>query len=660
MRSRVAALLVLAALAGCRAGDSTRPENLNGSASFDIKDGSHLNGNADFFFLPPMAANPVGSPNYDATQFDASLTPTVKICPVSGPGACSSVTTTASDGMYKYNWTAPSTSGVSTFRVSVLLGNTTLGYADVKTAPKQADLKNVDAASFVTVMNGQTLPIKFRIEANALCLATGDDCASKIVNLGNGGNVTTEIGDAPAGVIIPPGSGNTTHKITVAQCADLNPRVTDLRTFGPCISVTATPALPPGGLVLPSTVFICAVLQDVANTLSHEQSERVTMHKYDPGVLKALPHAAACGTSTASISSSLKNVYGSLKRGAFMQAGKQAAEMLAPKMLNAAVRRLDVGAGGDALDFSDFQFALPAKLTIVAGDGQTGFVGNALPVNPKVVVTDLGGDIVVGARVRFANDAAACAALAAGVGSNSNSSGEVSDGPWTVALGANTRAACGRGLGGTDNNGPRTGVDPFQPLGTHFGDASNGSEVTVLTGSVSFSATGVAYAYGSELVPFGDGGYTTYGPYPQGTGPDLQPSAWGTLIGTMGSQAPFRENAAGCGPGAVNGPFPLNTEAYIVKTVNAPVNGTLVATIRIDNDIRVWVDGVELTSTIPNTGAPGVYVSPWWKHDNCVTIGPAVVTVPVSAGAHTIAVRALDRGGNAYFDMQVVLNAPTP
>lgn len=672
MRSRIALLLAVAALAGCRAGDSTRPEYLNGSPSFLIADATHSNGNPDFFFLPPMAPDPTGSAKFDAGAFNANLKPTVKICALAGTtapgGDCSSYLVQAninapSGEAYHYNWSVPNAAQVF-YRIEVWVDETRLGYADVQTSDRPQDLKNVDANALVTAKDGSTLPIKFRVERYALpCDAPGAGplCTSKTVNLLAGGTVHTDIGGDDAGVIIKPGSGATTHTITVKSCADLNPRVTDLKTFGPCISVTATPALPPAGLIQAATVYICAVIPEV-EALGGEQHDRVTMHKYDPGVLMALPHAQACGAPPTTLTSLL----GALKRGSFKKAAAQAVAMLAPKVLNAAPRRLDVGAGGEALDFSDFQFALPSKFTIVAGNNQTLPSGSVLAVAPKVQVTDLGGDPVVGARVRFASSPAACAALAAGAGTESGTGGFVeSAATWTVAAGSNTIAvACGRGIAGSDNNGPRPGEDdPFQPISHHFDEsASDGPAVTVLTGSVAFNATGVAFTYGTELVGRADNAYTTYGPYAGNSGPELLPSAWSSLAGSAGSQAPFRENTSGCGaagPIASSFTFSLGADLYLKRTVVLPVDGKLVATMWIDNDLRVWVGDDEKTATIP-TGLNSSYAAPWWKHENCVNDGNAVLTVPLKAGTYTLGIRARDRGGNAYFDMKVVLNAPTP
>jgi hypothetical protein len=683
MRFRVAALLVLAALAGCRAGDTTRPgESFNGSPSFLIQDGAH-NGNADFFFLEPMSdKNPARSANYNDGAFNADLRPEVRICALAAanegavPGAgyacpipLTRVMVTAEDGMYKRSWTAPDEPTVVFYRVEVLVGDIRLGFADVKTIAKEADLKkSTTGAGFVPLQDHQTLPIKFRIEQYALCDVPGvGPCASKTINLDDGGTVNTEIDEEPAGVIIPPGAGDGTFTVTVEECVEgLNPRVTDLPTYGPCISVTSIPALQPGDLDDPSIVYICALTPAISG-LSDEQQDRVTMHKYheSPESLKSLRRVDACGSSLAS-NGSLKGFFGALKRGAFKRAGKEAAAMMAPKALNAAARRLDVGAGGEALDWSDFQGALPAMLTIVAGNNQTAAPGAAVSIAPKVQVTDLGGDPVVGALVRFGTSSTACASDA---GDLSDNDGYASR-SWTLSEtpGANTLYVCGRGLAGSDFNGPRGGlgvVDPFQPISSspHIdGGSVNGPAIEVKTGSVTFSATGaVPFVYGSTLVAFGSGGYSSYGPYVFGNAPAGWPNVSPGVSSDVGSQAPFRGSNNGCGLPIFStsaGTFLEGHDIFVVKSVNLPVNGTLALTIYIDNDLRIWVDGVEKTSSLP--GGSGIAAPNFWQHEGCANVAPATLSVVLPAGDHTISLQARDRGVEGYLDMLMVLNAPPP
>jgi hypothetical protein len=348
---------------------------------------------------------------------------------------------------------------------------------------------------------------------------------------------------------------------------------------------------------------------------------------------------------------------GALRQGDVRAAARALLAMAAPRPLYAAVRRLDVGAGGITLEFSDFQFALPSKLEVVAGDGQTGIAGSTLPVAPQVRVTDLGGDPVKGARVRFGSTLAQCAVAG---GTVSGTTGEVADGSWTISAGANTRVACGRGLAGSDNNGPRAGVDPFQPLSSHFGDLNvppNPSPVPVLTGSVAFTATGVSLP--ATLASFRDGGYSSYGPF---ASPAAPPEGWPSPTPAVslgvGAKAPFGGNNTVCEitSGFAGTTFPVDTDIFVTKSVSAPVAGTLEITVRVDNDMRLYVDGVERTSDVPASSS-GSYnaTSGFWQHEGCADVGPAVYTLAISPGTHVISVWARDRGAVGYLDMNVVL-----
>jgi hypothetical protein len=69
------------------------------------------------------------------------------------------------------------------------------------------------------------------------------------------------------------------------------------------------------------------------------------------------------------------------------------------------------------------------------------------------------------------------------------------------------------------------------------------------------------------------------------------------------------------------------------------------------------VDGVEKTNAVP-ASSNGAYGSGWWVHDNCADVGPAVLTLPVTAGAHTISLQGHDRGAVGYLDMNIVLTTP--
>jgi alpha-tubulin suppressor-like RCC1 family protein len=146
------------------------------SPRFDIADasGSYKSG---FYWLPPVVA----PPSYSGV-FDAALSPTVEICELTD-GACAlpiaTYTTTEGTGEefvrlnvdeenYQVNWHTNEfeLSTTKLYRVSVRAGidNTLLGYADVQPVTNGSGLKKIDTDEYIGLVDGRTLPIKFRIE----------------------------------------------------------------------------------------------------------------------------------------------------------------------------------------------------------------------------------------------------------------------------------------------------------------------------------------------------------------------------------------------------------------------------------------------------------------------------------------------------------------
>jgi alpha-tubulin suppressor-like RCC1 family protein len=168
MRSRLAFVPLLVTLFACSDRPITTSPNA-GTPRFDIADAAR-DYKRGFYWLPPV----VQQPNATGT-FDATLSPTVEICELVA-GACGSVLATypatTADGKYHVNWhtDAFALSYTSTYRVSVRAGidNVLLGYIDVQPASNGSGLKNVDTDEFMGLVDGRTLPIKFRIETGVI------------------------------------------------------------------------------------------------------------------------------------------------------------------------------------------------------------------------------------------------------------------------------------------------------------------------------------------------------------------------------------------------------------------------------------------------------------------------------------------------------------
>jgi hypothetical protein len=173
----------------------------------EIDDGAH-EGNEHFYFLPPM----VDKPSYSGT-FDGSLEPVVTICKWNlsdaecgpaldiynvntGPGS-ETVRVVFEDEHYIVNWrtddilsTFPLEEG-EVYRVRVLVDARELGHADVEVVDNGRELKNVETGEYIGLLDGKTLPIKFRIEEGALeqenpMVTAGERHSCGVTTSGNG------------------------------------------------------------------------------------------------------------------------------------------------------------------------------------------------------------------------------------------------------------------------------------------------------------------------------------------------------------------------------------------------------------------------------------------------------------------------------------------
>ena len=135
-------------------------------------------GRAGFYFLAPLATTTA----YGGT-FDSHVSPTVEICVVDG-GSCTSTIATyamssgsgdetvrldATNELYTVTWHTArfSLDPARTYRIRVLLWSMVLGYADVDVVAKGSEIAGVNRRDFIPLVNGASLPIKFRVEESA-------------------------------------------------------------------------------------------------------------------------------------------------------------------------------------------------------------------------------------------------------------------------------------------------------------------------------------------------------------------------------------------------------------------------------------------------------------------------------------------------------------
>lgn len=272
LSARVVGLLLLAL--ACRdwvqAPTSPVPRN-PGAPSFEILDGAH-GGNVHFYFLPPLVTSPTAT-----GIFDGSETPTVVVCQLAGT-ACGPIVAQfsmtsgtgsevirvdATDQLYIVNWdtdqcpAGPCTlSPDNIYRIQVFVAGTELGHADVQVVTNQQQAKSVSTGQYFALVDGRTLPVKFRIEVGAVFVVTASTQTQIVQTSPNAAGssalltvppnaVTQPIGLTVQPAALPPGTDMTA--LVGGTAYELGPTGT---TFAAPITVTIqyAPATIPVGM----------------------------------------------------------------------------------------------------------------------------------------------------------------------------------------------------------------------------------------------------------------------------------------------------------------------------------------------------------------------------------------------------------------------------
>lgn len=152
--------------------------------------------------------------------FDPGITPTVSICAVvdsdCGTAAADTIavfTTTTGPGSelvradpvgqtYIVNWhtDAFALDTLRTYRISVSVLGSRIGYADVDVVSSGKDVKNVATGEFVPLVDGRTLPIKFRAEVG-MVTSVAITPATDSLSAGGQAQLTATVRDAHGAVI---------------------------------------------------------------------------------------------------------------------------------------------------------------------------------------------------------------------------------------------------------------------------------------------------------------------------------------------------------------------------------------------------------------------------------------------------------------------------
>lgn len=434
MFRRAGLFLAILALSSCRVEESTRPRTLDLQVpSLGISDGAN-GGNSEFFFYPPLAADPAGHENLDAGASNPGLAPYAVICkladptgtayclddvtPLGNPGGIPLTYATGGE-FYRNNWKS-SESGLqvnSYYRIEVFavplptnldgsvnrsavdaafIATYRYGYRDID----PDDGPNTGACggeAFCKIQNGSNVAIKVRIERFASCPELDErNCASAFVP----SNQETNLQQPSSNQITIPGQSTDfflNFDVCTAEEEAAVDAAIDLPTFGPCFK-TETPFT--GTLSTPAILSICQVINFVPAEYQ-AQKEQITLHHFDTEggtaitKVEALPEAHSCPPQAAS--ATVGGPFRMLARAV----RNSLASLIHPRTLYATVA-LDVGGGGATDDLSSlFKLALPGKFEFEnpADALRVALTGSAVTL--KARVTDLVGNPVYRARVHW-------------------------------------------------------------------------------------------------------------------------------------------------------------------------------------------------------------------------------------------------------------------
>jgi len=385
-----------------------------------LLDGANNHGNKHFFFLPPL----VSQPSFSGV-FNPTLKPVVVICELdvsTTPAACSGapaiapgpVTVDLAGQLYKVNWDTRQ-SGISVdkfYRIQVFgsPNGLLLGSADVDPVSNGSQLKNLTTGDFIGLVDGRTLPIKFRIERGAF--TSGGDCTDCVEQgfTNAGGTAVTNTGFA--GVQLPSpwltqdfiarngGSDQVTviiERLTVSDAdPDLTKRCVQLNQpqFQGCYRFRTDPFA--GPFATNVTVGVCLELPE--SDPRHTRLQLFSQEEGSEPTITALENVAAPFVSCANFASASSNRVVNFARASWKAFVRHVGPWFSPPSLFAA----HVGAGGLTGSFSRIGWVLPlADLRVESLSHAPTSPTGADPITYTAVVRNIGGMTAPASSVGF-------------------------------------------------------------------------------------------------------------------------------------------------------------------------------------------------------------------------------------------------------------------
>ncbi|HVE77439.1 MAG TPA: CARDB domain-containing protein [Gemmatimonadaceae bacterium] len=400
------------ALSACGDGLPTDAGSTGRGPSALISDGAHpvdLDGdgaadhNPDFFFLPPLVGNPAGNPTFKDKAFNPNAAPVVRIVHMatSGPIEVARYTMTSGPGgevvrldasgeQYQVNWRTDLFDLVDGGRYRVYVDMSrrpALGFAEIIVYPTAKAAKPASSPETFSLVDGRTLPIKFRIEAGAGCAVAA--CSEHLVPPSGGTFVIEGTEDAgTAGAFFPDawapaGYEGTTFTLRIRRI----PVGPDNRcTFYPalivqyegCYEYTLEPEIPDGVLFSKDVIVgVCFEIDPANPNYEHVELHRAETRESPPQRLDGrLVDFLDC-----------ENFQGTpIQVGAAPHPVMELAARGARRVLDGLDRvfgvrtayAVDLGIGGPVRELSVIFPAVEVAVEELTGGGQTGTVGDAL------------------------------------------------------------------------------------------------------------------------------------------------------------------------------------------------------------------------------------------------------------------------------------------
>jgi hypothetical protein len=511
-----------------------------------IQDGNHA-GNPNFFFLPPLVPNPVGSPNFNPATFNAKLAPVVEVCRLAGnpvldpTTSCgplvfgpASMALDATNQQYQLNWDTQASplDATAFYRITVrgAARGTALGFLDID--PVLGGMKNPKTGDVFIFTDGRTLPIKVRIQQGAFGSTNSNDVVEQVVpNVIPSGtlDVTTNTGFAGARFT----SGWLNPNLGIDQVVVIIERVganclsSGLEQMEGCYRFRTDPDLHQieGGLPFAKNVIAGVCFQIPADIGGQgppfELARQEEVGGQASGPLTRLAevpapfiHCDSFGPTTQTIGAAFR----SGRLGDIAKAGWHAmTQTIARAIQPAALHAVDLGAGGSTDGFSFFGYARFASMTVTAGDGATAPAGSTLQASVQVqnnhhavtspvvgqsvtfTVTGGGGSVSTGT----CSEGNACAATTDGAGNATVT--------WRLGTGVNTLQAATSHVTNSPVSLTATGV--VVPLAGYQLATSGPFALAATTGFVrdvaTCSAGNVILGGGAQVVAEGTADFNT-------------------------------------------------------------------------------------------------------------------------------------------------------